>query len=261
MQVNFGRLNFAVAALLSCAIASAGPVTHVLDTTSYNFQLDGGGGGAKAVLDKTTTIEIFCVDYANDITVPHSNYSADISTIGSGADLSATRFGAVTSWTTLSNQGSFVDASTINALTGAGSALGRYEMAAYLVSTYNLKSNPTNSPSNDGIQQAIWDILDPKGEVFGNIAPASNTDNALEAAAKWYSTTSASARDSFLSNYRIISDASLLTSCKGQLVNCGFQEQITVVPEPRYLALMLIGLLAAGSAAFRKLRTAQSVKA
>jgi hypothetical protein len=52
-----------------------------LDTISYNFALAGGGGGSAATLDKTLNIEIFCVDFANEIVVPKANYSANLTSI------------------------------------------------------------------------------------------------------------------------------------------------------------------------------------
>jgi hypothetical protein len=248
----------AVIFLAFCVAVQAGPVTYTLDTTGYNFQLDGGGGGAQATLNGTQNIEIYCVDYANFIYVPWSGYEADITTLTSGSNLSDTRFGSVSSWTTITNQNSLTMASEINTATD----LGRYQMAAYLVSQYNMADGTSkafnvggNSTTNDGIQQAIWDILDPAGESFGQIGTLAGTDSALEAAASWYSSTGgntgSAARDSFLANFRIVSDATM-GSCGNALVGCGFQEQITVVPEPRHLALMLVGLLILGSAVYRR---------
>jgi hypothetical protein len=263
--MTLGRFSLNTVVLLSSvAAAMAGPTTHVLDTTSYNYQLDGGGGGALATLDKSQSIEIFCVDYANDIYVPQQNYSAYLTTITGGSDLSVTRFGNVSSWTAVNITGDSTDSSTINNSTD----LGRYQMAAYLVSQYDSSTGKTGTFSlgggttnNDGIQQAIWDILDPKGETFGQISTISDTNAAIEAAAKWYTgmggNGGSSALNTLLANFRIVSD-STMGSCSGsKLVNCGFQEQITEVPEPRHVALMLMGLLLVGSVTFRKLQAAR----
>jgi hypothetical protein len=256
--MGFKQFSQAAVVLFAFGVAvKAGPVVYTLDTTGYNFQLDGGGGGAQATLNGQN-LEIYCDDYANFIYVPYSGYQADITTLTSGSNLSDTRFGSVTNWTTLSNQNSLTLASTINSATD----LGRYQMAAYLVSQYNTADGTItpfnvagNSTSNDGIQQAIWDILDPKGENFGQIGSLASTDSALEAAASWYSSTGgntgSAARDAFLANFRIVSDATM-GSCGNALAGCGFQEQITVVPEPRHLALMLVGLLILGSALYRR---------
>ena len=245
---------------LSCvAAASAGPVTHVLGTTSYNYQLDGGGGGAQATLDGVQNIEIFCVDYANDIWVPQT-YSSYLTSLTQGSNLSETRFGNVTSWSTI-NTGDSGDSAAINGATD----LGRYQMAAYLVSQYSFGYGKTQvfglgggSTNNDSIQQAIWDVLDPK--TF-SLFSSQTTNNALDAAAQWYTSTGGNAgsagRDSFLSNFRIVSD-STMKGCGDRWVNCGFQEQITVVPEPRHLAAMLIGMLIVCAGVFRRFQLARS---
>lgn len=256
--MNLGRFSLITAAVLSfCAAASAGTVT--LDTNSYNFALNNGGGGAAATINKNVSVEIFCVDFANDIYVPVQGYSAYLTTITGGSDLSDTRFGNVASsnWTQMNT--SFIDttdAGTINNSTD----LGRYQMAAYLVSQYNLAGG--NNAANNGIQQAIWDILDPK--TFTQVYNTA-TDAEIEAAAQWYTSmggnTGSTSLNNFLANYRIVS-SSTMTACGTGLALCGgFQEQITVVPEPRHLALMLVGLLLAGSVVFRKFRTAQRVEA
>lgn len=261
--MTLGRLSLITAVLLAfCVAASAGPVANVLDTESYNFQLAGGGGGATAQLNGSQNIELFCVDFANQIYVP-MDYSAYLTTLTSGSNLNDTRFGSVTNWTTVNISGDSTDSSTINGATD----LGRYQMAAYLISQYNLGDGATkpfsldgSSTSNNGIQQAIWDILDPKGESFKPIASSSYSNTALEAAAQWYSATGgnsgSTARNNFLANFRIVSDATM-GGCGFALSGCGFQEQITVVPEPRHLAVMLIGLLLVGSVAFRRLQAAR----
>ncbi len=251
---QFGQI--AVVLFAFGVAVQAGPVVYTLDTTGYNFQLDGGGGGAQATLDGQN-LEIYCNDFANYIYVPESGYQAYVSTLTSSSNLSDTRFGSVSNWTTLTNQNSLTMASVINTATD----LGRYQMAAYLVSQYNMADGTSksftlggNSTTNDGVQQAIWDILDPKGENFGQIGTLAGTDSALQAAASWYSSTGgngSTSRDTFLANFRIISDATM-GSCGNALVGCGFQEQITVVPEPRHLALMLVGLLILGSALYRR---------
>jgi len=256
--MTLGRFSLITTVLLSvCGVAGAATVT--LDTNSYNFALNNGGGGAAATINKAENVEIFCVDFANDIYVPVQGYSAYLTTLTSGSDLSDTRFGEVASgnWTLMSTPS--IDTTDANTVNGS-SDLGRYQMAAYLVSTYNLAAG--NTATNNGIQQAIWDILDPKSyAAVYNTA----TDNAIEAAAQWYTSmggnAGSTALNNFLANYRIVSSATM-TSCGTGLPLCGgFQEQITVVPEPRHLALMLMGFMLIGLAVFRKVRAAQGSNA
>jgi hypothetical protein len=250
-----GFQQFGLTAIMLVAFSAAseaGPVANTLDTTGYNFQLDNGGGGAQAELNKTQNIEIFCVDFANNIYVPQQNYSAYVTGLTTGDfDPNVTRFGEVSSWTQISS--SVAGASIIN----NASDVGRYQMAAYLVSQYNIPSgNSASNTSNNGIQQAIWDILDPAGQGSFSAFGGSNTNTEVSAAASWFNNTSSSGRDTFLANYRIVSDTTMKGCTGGSsygLLCGGFQEQITAVPEPRYLALMLVGLLIVGSAVYRRL--------
>jgi hypothetical protein len=188
--------NITILALAFFGVLKASP--HQLDTISYNFGLAGGGGGSAAKLDKTMNIEIFCVDFANEIIVPQNNYSANLTSLTSGGFTPATtRFGSNTSWRT------------------------------------------------------VREILSPGSYLAPPLS--ANPSAALEQAAVWYSTTSGAARDSYLANYRIVSD-STMTAC-GPVLCGGFQEQITVVPEPKYIGLLLMGLFALFSIHLRKAST------
>ena len=243
--------NIAVIGLMMSAAALANP--HRLDTLSYNFQLTGGGGGSAAQLDQSLNVEIFCNDFANEIFVPHNMYSANLTTITSTSDLSMTRFGHNTSWRTVTISDDGADSggndSADSAIINAANSLGRYQMAAYLVAQYNRGGG--SSAYNNGIQTAIWEILDPASYA---VAPVTaDPSAALEQAAEWLNGTTTAARDSYLANYRIVSD-STMTACNGAGTPLcgGFQEQITTVPEPRHVSLMLIGFLSLCSIGFRK---------
>ena len=258
-----------VGALLICISSGIYAGTHTLDTTSYNFQLNNGGGGASAVLDGSTNIEIFCNDFANSITVPHTNYSANLTSITSGSDLSKTRFGGNTSWTTITINDDGTDAGSDDAadstIINGATALGRYQMAAFLVSQYNLPAG--NTPVNNGIQKAIWWLLDP----VGSVAPsslASNSFESLETAAQWYQSTGgntgSAARNTFLAGYQIVSDATMYSCGAGKALCGGFQEQIdpvSPVPEPSQFAFMLGGLLFVCSVRLRRRFRASRSKA
>ena len=241
-------------ALLFIALgANAGTVPF--DTTSYNFQLDGGGGGAAATLNGLP-VEIFCDNFDDEIWVP-GTYSANVTTLGTSADLSDTRFGGVssTNWTaialsdgntTLDNQ----DNSFFNSGNGT-SSLARYEMAAYLVSLYNMGQG--NNTSNNSIQEAIWTILDPSAEGAPIDPSGANPDSYLEQAASWYGSmnTNQTALNSFLSQFEIVSDPTM-TFTNG-VGTGGFQEQIVMAtPEPRGAVWMLLFLMVGGYLAVRR---------
>jgi hypothetical protein len=250
--LRFGHLaNITILALACFSVLKASP--HQLDTISYNFMLAGGGGGSAAKLDKSLDIEIFCVDFANEIIVPKTNYySANLTSItSSGFNATTTRFGSNTSWRTVTIADDAVDGGSDDVvdsgiINGATNALGRYQMAAYLVSQYNRPAG--NNTANNGIQTAIWKILNPS--IYSAAPVSADASAALEQAAVWYNTTITADRDSYLANYRIVSD-STMTAC-GLVLCGGFQEQITVVPEPKYVGLLLMGLFALFSIRLRK---------
>ncbi len=237
--------------------AGANPVSLVVGT--YNFALDGGGGGAEATLNGVS-VQIFCDNFANEIYVPSTD-SADVTTLGSSENLSETRFGGVSSWTTIDlTSGS--TASTDNAFfaSAAGSAASaRYDMVAYLVSLYKIGNG--NNTANNQIQEAIWTLMDPAA--YATASPVVTLINPsgtgvptadLEAAANWY--LDGGATNAFLSQFEVVSDATMTPGAAGAPGVGGFQEQIvfTPAPEPRGSIWMLIGLFGAVGFVLHKAR-------
>jgi hypothetical protein len=230
--------------LLFTFSASASSVPLVVGT--YNFQLDGGGGGAEATLNGTA-VQIFCDNFADDIYVPSTD-SADVTTLGSSENLSATRFGDVSSWTSISLPGFSADQSWLDSGAGTSAAV-RYDLVAYLVSQYNIaqNGNATVNAANNEIQEAIWTLMDPAA--YGSGTPLINPSGSvvtadLVAAVNWY--TGGGATNAFLSQFEVVSDSTMTagTSADGYVGVGGFQEQIvfTPAPEPRGSIWMLIGL-------------------
>lgn len=227
-------LTLAVITLASFSVLKA----DRLDTVAYNFPLIGGGGGSSALLDQTTTVEIYCNDFNNDIYVPHSNYSATLSLLS--APSPTTRFGGMDASgfkAVTINDGDSDDSADANAINTAD-ALARYQMAAYLVSQYQPAAG--NNSFNNNIQMAIWEILDPTGypDPMG-INPSAQPTEAFEMASAWYLGTNEAGRESYLSNYRIVSDSTMTCSklasgaCAPDMpLVGGFQEQIAFIPTP-----------------------------
>jgi hypothetical protein len=239
------------------AALSASASTVPLDTTNYNFQLDGDGGGAQATLNGVP-VEIFCDNFANTIWVPH-DYSADVTPLSTTANLDETRFGGVTSWTTIDLTGSGATVTQDDAILNGTTALARYEMVAYLASLYDVGSG--SDASNEKIQEAIWTLMDPTVSGTPSNPYGINPTADLEAAASWYTTMNTaanlSALNSFLANYEIVS-APNMTFQNGLGIG-GFQEQIVdpplaPTPEPRGAIWMLIGLFGVGGFLLEKAR-------
>ena len=242
-------------ALLSITFgANAGTAT--LDRIYYNFPLAGGGGGATGTLNGVS-IEMFCDDFGNDIAAGNSYPGADVTQLSTSANLSETRFGGVASngWTTISISDGNTSLDTLDdAFFNAGpgtSSLARYEMAAYLVSLFNISLG--DNTTNNEIQEAMWSLLDPKTIAPYNPAGV-NDATYLEQAASWYTSMSSNptALNTFLSQFEIVSPSGM-TFTNG-LGSGGFQEQIVETPEPRGGVWVLLSLLVGGFLVIRRNR-------
>lgn len=243
------RLFCTVTALLCVTVAARANMVQFnagnpvrFDTQTYNLALTGGGGGEKGLLDSNLSVETFCDNFNNEIYVGHSDYSANISTLTDGSDLSNTRFATTTSWKPITlNDGNSKDATDAATINGA-KTLARYQMAAYLVSNYQMGQG--SNASNNGIQGAVWDIFDPSSSPS---APHyANASSALEKAAEWY--TNPNSDKAILTDFLIISDATMTAGSAGDPKNGGFQEQLTMitsaVPEPRLISLAVLAIFA-----------------
>src|ERR1700680_70847 len=254
--MNLSRLSGAILTLLFLAIeANANPNLYTL---SYNFPIyltgvNAYGGGASATLNNGNTnlnVEIFCDDFAHQIWVPYGPptypgyLGVNVSPLSAGS-LGNTRFGGVNNWTSVNIAGDATDSNTINSATNA---LARYQMVAYLITQYHTLDNPTNDPYNNGIQEAIWTLMDPTAiDPTSSVVTLPNIGDpttGLQHAAQWYANPNSD--KSFLANFRIISDPAMYNCGIGELCT-GFQEQlyqdVPAVPEPRGQLLIILGLL------------------
>jgi hypothetical protein len=229
----------------------AGATGVPLNVGTYNFTLDGGGGGSQATLGGVP-VEIYCDDFLNEIFVPSSN-SANVTQLTS-SNLSATRFGEVDDWTTISlTGGTLAELGILN----TSSATLRYDMVAYLVSLYNVPQNSNSSvhTANNQIQEAIWTLMDPDSYPLPKPLNPDSLDPStyLEKAADWYLGGGATA--SFLSAFEVVSDVNMQAPGVGGGVGVGgFQEQIVMTPEPRGVVLLLLGVLAVCGTLMRRAR-------
>ena len=240
---NKPLLSAGFALFLISAGASAGTVPF--DIQGYNFELDGGGGGLATTVNGSP-MESFCDNFADEIQ-PYHNYTANVTTLGTSANLSNTRFGGVTSWTSISLNTSNTSLNSQDDTffnSGQGSTgLARYEMAAYLVSLYSTTNG--NSTANNQIQEAIWTDMDPSAGAALINPSGVNASADLEQAATWYNNMNTPANlsslNSFLGNFEIVSASDM--NWRNGLGGGGFQEQIVMTPEPRGGIWMVLGLL------------------
>jgi hypothetical protein len=230
-----GRLGLitVVAASLGTAV-SAAPVTRVLDSIHQDFASAAGSNGARVEFSDSRNIEVFSHDYADNVYVPSSSYSPHLATIISDSGLSRTGLGSFSG-----GSGGFISSPVSGFGTDkSGLDLGRHEIAAYLVSEYSHSGVFTesfrsggDSSSYEGIGESIRDILDP-----GPSTPSFSF------------TTGGSSGHDFLSSFHPGSGSFGIPSVVGPCL----PDPVTVVPEPRYLALMLMALLLLASGLLRK---------
>jgi len=261
--------------VLLATSASASSVSLV--TGSYNFKLAGGCGGGTATLNGVN-VNIFGDDFADKVTFPQ-NYTANVTTLSADANLDQTRFGETPSngWRAINLPGHSAIATQDKAFFNHGngsSALARYEMAAYLVSQYNVGQG--SSSSNNQIQEAIWVLLDP-AKAGAALNPGHvDASSFLEQAASWYSSMNTPSTldqlDAFLEGFEIVSPTNMKFKRNGLLTG-GFQEQIAMIPappkevlplhtgafiaptpEPRGTSLILLGLLGIGALLLHRIR-------
>src|SRR5271166_2419690 len=212
-------------------LASAAGVPF--DTLQYNFQVAGGGGGSRATLDGVN-VEVFGDDFADKILSP-SDYSADVTALNTTANLDETRFGEVSSWTSinLSGRPKTVAADKAFLNHGAGStALARYEMAAYLVSLYSVGQG--NDAANNEIQESIWTLMDPTADRGAPNPDHVDPTSYMEQAVTWYETMNTAGNrsklNSFLGGFEIVSPTNM--KFKKGLGTGGFQEDIAQITHP-----------------------------
>ena len=152
----------------------------------YNFPPQGGGGGAVATLDGAT-VELNCVDVFDEIYLS-TDYTADVTQLGTSANLSYTRFGGVSgsAWTQFTTLGA-TDDTFFNS--GAG-------------------STGAATPPTTTFGMRFGTILDPVAD--GPVSdPGYDGTSFVEEAATWYmdrdTNANLAALNSFLSNFKVVS--------------------------------------------------------
>jgi hypothetical protein len=168
-------LLLCAAAALPVAAWSASTPIQVVDTNGGFFAacgpagcggkfrgLIGGVADADGNLVGATSLYLFCVDFQNNVYLPGGPYQANLTSIVNGSDLSNTRYGRASSqWNNgddpnlpviFRNTTFQIDAT--HSYTPA-TALGRYQMAAWLVNEYSVLPD-----DRDAIQEAIWHVTD-----------------------------------------------------------------------------------------------------
>jgi hypothetical protein len=157
-----------------------------------------------------STVPLFCDDFANEVTFGQV-WQANLTTITSGSDLSATRYGTV------------------------NNALQLYQEIAYLDSQFALR----RTSEYGDMQATIWDIFNP------NISPKPATNYWLKQAEKNFSTMDF---DSFrvVTNVGPVLPTGQVQEFLTILTPAQIAATSTPVPEPGTTVLMVQTILVAG---------------
>jgi hypothetical protein len=202
-----------------------------------------------------TVVDLMCIDYQNDTYIPSTVYSANLSSVTVGSDLSNTRHGGspdpdptLGAWTFTNNSFDYTSG-TLNLADTEASAEARYAMVTYLASQYVLgpSISVTAQAQDDQIQSAIWQIMSttPPATPASPVDIVTGSGNYLSAAAGWYvgsgDGTSAAAQQ-LLSRYTVVTNVNPLIA--GPYPN-QVQEFLVLgaAPEPRYILLLMPAML------------------
>jgi hypothetical protein len=203
-----------------------------------------------------TDVFLYCVDFENDVYIPSQVYTANITPITNGSNLSNTVYGRTSSAWAPGDQALPINF-TVNSFTDTtgsftpASGLQRYQMAAWLISQYSALNADKNA-----IQDAIWTALEvtpPSGETgpkFPAITGKTKTDMnlLLSEAADYVSAPDTSAKEDFFSEFKVVTQiAPIYLHSPNQI-----QEFMIINPEPAAMAILVAGIF--GVLAWMKLR-------
>lgn len=201
-EMHIRRFALAAAAALVPAIASAQVAVKLTGVGAGDQAYGVYVGPYRANVQGFGNIDVTCVDYYHHARIG-LEWTAHVTVLADGADLSRTRFGAL------------------------ANAMDRYRQAAWLSSKFKLYTG--NSVEIGRIHGAIWDLFTPPAP---GPTPGGTTNWVAEAQTKFM--------DGSLNyaSYAVLTDVNIGTAPDG-----GIQEYTFVTPEPASVGLLATGLV------------------
>ncbi len=242
-------ISATIGGLLWLALSLTASAT-TMTIESQNFAV-GDGGGFLADLNSMAadSFDVYCADYRNYIPGYNNSYPVNISTPATGLD--DTVYGTTTTFA----YNSIVAGTLSRAGDEFGNAYDRYVMAGWLTTQYDLSN--TSDPINQGIQDAIWTLLNVDGQSFTSADSAAD----LQAAVNFMNGnptgfTQIAKEEVIYTSTNVAGDNDLNPAdCDtNSRYSIGTQEMIAVntTPEPAVFAMVGGGLLLIGVIRRRK---------
>jgi hypothetical protein len=212
-----------------------------------NFQgMIGGTVNSSGNLTGGQIIQLMCIDYQNETYLPSTVYQANVSSIwDTNSDISKTRFGGAPNpdptlgaWGFTLNSINY-SGGALNITPDSAGVLARYQMVGYLASQYNKPG-----ANNNTLQSSIWQLMSTNppnpGGGGASVPVLSGSATLLSQAAQWHVNSTAAEKQALLSNFRVVTNYSpqIAGPYPSQI-----QEFLTIVPEPRMILALGLGLI------------------
>jgi hypothetical protein len=272
------RAVFLMASALAITSLYAGPTPITPSQLGYNSNVTFGPSGQPEYLICPTDVSggcggafteniggtipginginatIWCVDSQESVTMglTYSAYIEDLNNANGLFDANHVHYDGITS----TGAGGWLYSLSGYGVSNPDSALTRFKLAAILISQYVPNSGmPTNSAENQSIQDAIWHLTE-----NNTVADVPNLTNAINDGtpagyADWiaYAAHILNTPGAFdFSQWAIVSGGwKPGTNFAGETAYQTFLVQVT--PEPRFLGLLLVGLLSIFGVVYRRL--------
>jgi hypothetical protein len=210
--------------------------------------IPGCGGAFTATVGPISNVTLWCVD-SQEFDQP--SYTANIVSLNTTPDTAfddgtQVRYGSV-------GNGGGNWLYSVSGVSNPNDALTRYKLAAILITMYSPQQAPVDSPNNDAVQQAIWQVMENTSIVPGQ--PGTNGEPSLGSPSSLIATAESMLAAGYnFSGWAVASGAYVPGSPIGALSNTSRIQTylVEVTPEPRFYGVLLVGLLSLCGLIYRR---------